>query len=68
MLVYTVVTKNLNPNMSHINNTTLMAFTKEEDAKDAIKHLNKAMVEITSSNEQYYELEYLNIFDKQYYI
>ena len=67
MLVYTVVTKNLDSSMANINNTVLMAFIKKQDAIDAIEHLNKRMVEITSSNEHYYELDYLNIFDKQYY-
>lgn len=67
MLVYTIVTKTLDSSMANINNTVLMAFIKKQDAIDAIEHLNKRMVEITSSNEQYYELGYLNVFDKQYY-
>lgn len=68
MLVYTVITKTSDSSMANTNNTVLMAFIKKQDAIDAIEHLNKRMVEISSSNKNYYELGYLNIFDKQYYI
>lgn len=64
-LVYTVITKNPDPTMNHINNTPVMGFSKKEDAAYAVEHLNKRMKEISS--KQTYEVDSLNIFHKQFY-
>lgn len=64
-LVYTVITKNSDPSMSNINNTPVMAFIKEEDAVYAVEHLNKKMKEL--GQEQTYVVEFLNIFNEQFY-
>jgi hypothetical protein len=44
----------------------LMAFTKEQDAIDAVDHLNKKMIEIRSPHRTY-EKQYLSIFNEQFY-
>jgi hypothetical protein len=43
----------------------VLAFTKEEDANDYIKILNKRMVEIGTSNRTY-EKQYLSIFNQKF--
>jgi hypothetical protein len=64
-IIYSVVHKNSEEFMSHVNNGSVVAFIKEKDAIDAAKHLTE-QVKAFSPNSKYV-VEILHLFNKQFY-
>lgn len=64
-IIYTVVHKTPQKNMSDINNGAVVSFTKEQDAIDAAKYLNEKVKDVLSDSK--YVVEILHVFYKNFY-
>jgi hypothetical protein len=63
-IIYSVVHKNSEEFMSHVNGS-VVAFIKEKDAIDAAKHLTEKVKDFSPNSK--YVVEILHLFNKQFY-
>jgi hypothetical protein len=66
MIAHVVVAKNSGEHIGDGTEGHVIAFTKQQDAVYAAEHLNKEMIK-RGVNHRTYSVEYIHIFDKQYY-